>query len=385
MNNTDTCVIESFNATAPNVAICSVGELFGGVERHILTLADGLRERGVNPLILLFCEGELAAQLRQRGLQPFILPSSNRALLATLRLLAQILLQHQISVVHVHGYKATVYCALARRRHPFAVVKTVHGLPEPVSNNPLNMLRDRAYHALDCVATQACRATVCYVTQELQEQYRSSHQTLRAKVIPNGVTTSQEQVMARPVELETTWFNLVIVGRLDKVKGLHVAIGALASDYLGPDIHLHLIGSGPLAPELQAQAGQLGLSPRVHFLGFRRSALEYITFCDVLLMPSLHEGLPYTLLEAMAAGKPIIASCVGGLAEVLQHETTALLVPPGNPTDLGRAIAHLYAQPELRRRLGERAQVLARTHYSREAMTLRYLEVYRESLVVAGA
>ena len=329
-----------------NIAICSVGELFGGVERHILTFITGIRTQGVYPSLLLFHDGELASQAREQGVEPIILPNRNRSLLTTVRTLARILKQRQIQVVHVHGYKATFFCALARYWYPCRIVKTEHGLPEPIAGKPLYLLRDRLYHFLDNAATQIANATVCYVTQELQAHYRRWHSNLRVCVIPNGVANMDRHQLPRPSELNTKWFNLVVVGRLDTVKGLHVAIQALASESPQPDVHLHIIGTGPCGPELHDQAEALGISQRVHFLGFRRNALDYIAYCDTLLMPSLHEGLPYTLLEAMAFGTAIVASCVGGLAEVLQDDVTALLVPPRDTKALAHAITRLHDDSE---------------------------------------
>jgi glycosyltransferase involved in cell wall biosynthesis len=95
----------------------------------------------------------------------------------------------------------------------------------------------------------------------------------------------------------------------------------------------------------------------------------------------LHEGLPYTLLEAMALGVPIIASRVGGLEEVLEDGATALLAPVGDHAALARAIARLHADPELRRRLSENARGLQQAQYSLERMTERYLAVYQEALL----
>ena len=101
-------------------------------------------------------------------------------------------------------------------------------------------------------------------------------------------------------------------------------------------------------------------------------------------MPSLHEGLPYTLLEAMAFGTPVIASRVGGLAEVVQDGTTGLLVTPGDASDLADALRRLIADPSLRKRLGDAAQGAQRAKFTLEAMADRYIDVYREVLTAAG-
>jgi glycosyltransferase involved in cell wall biosynthesis len=111
-------------------------------------------------------------------------------------------------------------------------------------------------------------------------------------------------------------------------------------------------------------------------LGFRRNAYDYIAHCKVLLMPSLHEGLPYTLLEAMALGIPAVASRVGGLAEVIQDDATGILVPPRDVPALSAAIRRLHRDDALRVRLGEAARQLQRAQYSLEAMTGRYIQIY---------
>ena len=299
-------------------------------------------------------------------------------LFATARHLARILEQRKIHVVHVHGYKATVFCALARHWYPFAIVKTEHGLPEATAGRPISALRDRLYHLFDSMATRIAGATICYVTEDLMAHYRLAHSGLRVMVIPNGIADIDRRRLPRPPEFGGDWFNLVIVGRLDTVKGHHLAIEAAAAKGLAKDLHLHIVGTGPSELKLRALAEARGIADRVHFPGFRRNVYDYIAHCHALLMPSLHEGLPYTLLEAMGLGTPIIASRVGGLAEVLRDEVTALLVPPGDTAALGQAIVRLRDDPELRRRLGGNAQHLQQTQYSLQAMADSYLSVYRE-------
>jgi glycosyltransferase involved in cell wall biosynthesis len=239
--------------------------------------------------------------------------------------------------------------------------------------------RDRFYRRVDGMATRAARAAVCYVTRDLEAHHQRSHAGLRTTVIPNGVASMDRSRFARPPELRADKFNLLIAGRLDLVKGHHVAIAALAEAGLPPDVHMCIVGDGPRERELRALAGAPGLAPRVHLLGFRRNIYDYIAYCDVLLMPSLHEGLPYTLLEAMALGVPIIASRVGGLAEVLEDEVTALLVEPRDPAALAAAVRRLKDDPSLGARIGTQAQSVQRAKYSLEAMAASYLAVYREA------
>jgi glycosyltransferase involved in cell wall biosynthesis len=338
----------------------------------------GLARVGTDVLLILFHDGELAAQVRALGAQAMVLPGDNLKIFDTVKRLATVLEERTIRVVHLHGYKASVLCALARRRYPFAIVKTEHGLPEPMAGNPTRAWRDRIYRALEAFTTRADAASVCYVTRDLKAYYERRHAGLRATVIPNGVEPMDRARYPRPHELRADRFNALIVGRLDLVKGHHLAIAALED--LPADVHVCIAGDGPLRNELQERAARHGVAERVHLLGFRRNIYDYIAHCDALLMPSLHEGLPYTLLEAMALGVPIVASRVGGLAEVLEDGADAILVEPNRPAELAHAVARLKSDASLGARLGARAQAVQRASYSLEAMADRYLDVYREAL-----
>ena len=186
--------------------------------------------------------------------------------------------------------------------------------------------------------------------------------------------------LEHPATFSHNWFNLAIVGRIDKVKGHDVAIRALATQEAPLDAHLHIIGTGPRETDLRELAEAYGVSDRVHFLGFQRNIYQYLAHSDVILMPSLHEGLPYTLLESMALGTPLIASQVGGLAEILNNNVTGILIPPGDYQALAKAIILLRNDSELRQLLGENAQRVQRARYSVKSMTDLYCRAYQNSL-----
>ena len=362
------------------LAICTVGELFGGVERHVLGMLAGLRSAGHVAHLIVFHDGELAAQARAQGDIPLILPGSNRSLLATARQIAGLLAERNVRLVHVHGYKAAVFCAAARFWRRFAIVKTEHGMPEPMAGGLLGTLRDRGYHRLDAFAMRWTNAAICYVTRDLEVFRRQTHARLRTAIVPNGIAPMSGADFTRPPEYAHERLNVAIVGRLDRVKGHRFAIEALAMDGRQRKISLQIIGSGPTEAELRALVGERKLSDQVHFLGFRRNVYDYIAHCDALLMPSSHEGLPYTLLEAMALGRPIIASRVGGLAEVLEDGETALLTPPGDVPALASALLRLCDNSTLPQSLGATARSVQREHYSLETMTRAYLSIYRDHL-----
>lgn len=368
------------NQPLKSVTICSTGELFGGVERHIIGLGKGLQSRGIKLQVILFNDAELADQLRSQGMRPIILASQNWLLLQTSFELAKLLKQHRAQIVHVHGYKATVFCALARKWHSFKMLKTEHGLIEPMAGRPKAVSwRERFYRQLDAWISRKAQVHVCYVSRDLVAHYRSDHRGLKTQIINNGVEGIDKSALNRPPELLKNAFNIVTVGRLDTVKGIQFAIDAVAKSAV-PDLHLYIVGTGPCEEQLKERVKKNKIQDFVHFLGFKRNIYDYIGHADALLMPSLHEGLPYTLLEAMALETPIIASEVGGLAEVLTDGATGFLTTPADSDSIVQKIRALYDNPRLGQQLGAAAKQLQECSYSLESMTSCYINLYRELL-----
>jgi glycosyltransferase involved in cell wall biosynthesis len=145
---------------------------------------------------------------------------------------------------------------------------------------------------------------------------------------------------------------LLAVAALVPRKGVDVLLAALArlaGEGLRPE--LWIAGQGPARAGLERQARELGLSERVRFLGERDDVADLLAACDVFILPSRREGLGVAALEAMAAGRPVVATRVGGLAEAVVHERTGLLVPPEDPAGLAQALARVLRDPALRARL----------------------------------
>jgi len=375
-------VLPDKTRTALRLGLCSVGELFGGVERQLLGLCTYLRRRDLDPVLILFHDGELAARARELGVEPLFLPARHSFDLGAPRRLGRLLADRGINVVHVHGYRATVNCALARRWHRFAVIKTEHGRTEPGRSFPFGGLKPRLYAALEAWATRQVDADVCYVTEDLGQHFAREHGSLRRQTVYNGIDPLDRAATSAPPEFATDAFDLVLVGRVTEVKGITFALQAMAGMPEPARHRLHVIGSGPLQEALEREAAALGLAERVRFLGFRRNVLDYLAHCDALLMPSLHEGLPYTLLEAMSLGTPVLASRVGGLAEILHDGKTALLFPPRYPGAVRAAVGRLVADADLGRALGRAARQDQRARFTLQGMGDAYWRLYEAA--VAG-
>jgi glycosyltransferase involved in cell wall biosynthesis len=162
---------------------------------------------------------------------------------------------------------------------------------------------------------------------------------------------------------------------LDRPKGLS---DLLAAAQLVPEAFFVLAGEGREREILQTRARALGIANRVSFLGHRNDIPDLLASCDVFVLPSLYEGLPVSVLEAMAAGKPVVATAVGGTCEVVLHGQTGLLVPPRDPAALARAIRTLLADPDLVQQLTQAAKVRLCQKFRADTMVERIADLYDE-------
>ena len=363
------------------LAICTAGEIFGGVERHILGMCAYAAGRGgPPPLLALFEDRELAAEARRQGLEPAIVRGRFRYDPRYGRRLAAVLAAGGVNLVHCHGYKATIAAALARRHHPCAIVKTEHGRVGPLAGRPHIWARAHLNRALDARVTRRAVAAVCYVTDDLRGAFDRAHAGLSRHTVHNGIDPLTRDGRPRPPELAEPGFHVAIVGRISAVKGLEHALRAMAAPNVPADLRLSILGTGPLRARLEEQIRDLGLAGRARILGFRRNVYDYLAHSDALLMPSLHEGLPYTILEAMSLGTPIVASGVAGLAEVLRDGETALLVRPGDAAGIAAALRRLRDDAGLRAGLARRAGEDFARRFTLQRMGEDYWRLYREVL-----
>jgi glycosyltransferase involved in cell wall biosynthesis len=171
------------------------------------------------------------------------------------------------------------------------------------------------------------------------------------------------------------------LSRLDPAKGVSFLIQALAQVN---GAYLAVVGDGPERAALESLAGSLGVSSRVCWAGHRRHAPRYLPAFDLFVQPSLHEGLPNAVLEAMAAGLPVVATAVGGTPEVVVDGITGILVPPHDPGALARPITRLLRDPGLRCKMGQAGRERVERCFTVEQMIQRTQALYEDVLEARG-
>jgi len=360
-----------------NIAICSSGDRFGGVERLILTLARELRScRGYRACVVLFSKGILYDTLRRHDIETdvFDVPRYDPTVIGRL---ARFFKHRRIAVAHTHGYKANLLCGVAAKLSRTRIVKTEHGGLEPLML--LQRARLSANVRVDRFLSPYLIDRIVYVCKDIQRRNGKYYRSVPGEVIYNGIAPAELEPSSPGPELEPGRFHIGIVGRLTAVKG-HLYLLHALRNLPFPDLRLHVIGEGELQRELEAFSRRHGLSERVHFLGFRADAAQYVRSLDAVVMPSLHEGFPYAMLEAGYWGVPLIASRVGGMQEVLSDGNECLLVEPRNVEQLSAAIERLHRDADPRKEIGENARRNVRENFLIDSTAKKYLAVYEESL-----
>jgi len=296
----------------------------------------------------------------------------------TLRDLVKLIRNRRVAVLHTHEFFMNTLGLMASWLTGVPLVATVHG-----RNYYSDRARRRvAYRLVGRFAGQM--VTVSEANKRFLAE-RVGIPARRIQVIPNGVPLDDRPgaatLSALRESLGIDQHHTVVgtVGSLYPVKGHKYLMDAVPS-VLGrfPQTVFVIIGQGRLREELEAHAARLGVAANLRFLGHREDVHDLLSICDIFVLPSLSEGMPLALLEAMAAGLPAVATRVGGVTEVLEDRKTGLLVPSGDSDALADTIMTLLANPSLAKELGEAARRIAETRFALPGMVGAYEGIYSE-------
>jgi glycosyltransferase involved in cell wall biosynthesis len=351
--------------------------MVGGAERVAALLSRELRRLGhAVELVSLYdpfgtwIEAELAADgvpVRFLGKRPGLDARMVARIAAVVR-------RFRPDVVHTHMYSLqyALPAILARR---CVAIHTMHNLAEREAHRPGRLVQQVAFRA---------GVVPVAIGDAVAESIRRVYRLRPRHTIPNGIPVAQyaappgaREELRAALGLPADAPVLATVGRLDLQKDTAALVRAFASERLRAlGAHLLVAGDGPLRPQLEAQVRDLGVAGRVHLLGVRRDVPRVLAAADVFALASRYEGNPLTVMEAMAAGKPVVATAVGCVPELVQ-DGCGRLVAPGDEAALEAAMHALAAAPDLARAAGRRAALVARERFDDAAMARAYERVYR--------
>jgi glycosyltransferase involved in cell wall biosynthesis/protein-tyrosine-phosphatase len=372
--------------------VCHVmsADLWAGAEVQVATTAEYLvRQPGVSVSAVLFNDGPLAAELRRLGVPVMIVDERQTSAIGILRRLTRFFKEQQIDLVHTHRYKDSVLGALAAKMAGVPnVVRTVHGLREPMSG--WNTLKFRLYEALERAVLLCFADLVIAVSRGMADTLRrSGYRPTSVTQIHNGINLeaiaahrSRDEVL-RQLGIDPAAFVIGTAGRLSPVKGHAGLLRAVRQiRQARPGTICVLVGGGPLEEELRAEAARLGIAEACRFTGAREDVHDLVGAMDVFVLPSLSEGIPMALLEAMALGRPVVASAVGGVPEVIQDGVNGLLVPAGDDRLLAAACVRLSRDRTYAQTLAARARRFVEERFCHERSGRALLAAYRSVALI---
>jgi glycosyltransferase involved in cell wall biosynthesis len=326
-------------------------------------LADEMAAEGV-PVI--YCENQSRTAKYLRGFE-----------------LARLFRRLRVDVLHTHNTTAFIHGLVGAQ---------LAGVPIKIHTDHCKNYVDetRRWMVLEHVASRFIDKMVAVSEHTRSEliQYERIPQS-KLMVIRNGINpkpTRTAPVAALRAEFGFTSDQIIMgtVGRLQPQKGLDLLLAAAPAVLAAcPNVRFLVVGGGALEPQLRAQAAALGLEGRVVFTGWRSDAVDLLQMFDCFVSTSNFEGLPMVLLEAMAAGKPIVATAVGGVPEAVD-EFNGITLPTRDPAALSSALVRLAQRPDVMRRLGTHSRSRYTERFTAQAMAAAYQQLYEQFLDEKG-
>lgn len=325
----------------------------GGTEKHVLDLIRGFSQE--HRLILLAPSGELLDQFTRENISyyPFTrldwkLGLGLKEFISRLR---EIIRKESVDLIHIHAAPELILLTrMVVRKIP--ILFTVHGFHGP--------RKDWDYWGCARICNRFASRVIAVAQAEEQILIGKGLVPEIIQTIYNGVPDPLLQEIVRPEEIRALPAGQTIIGavaRLETTKGIHHLIDAFASVIKKiPHLHLIIVGSGSKEKDLHTQVKKLQIDSLVTFTGYRTNVHDYLHSYDIFVIPSLHEAHPLVLMEGMGHRKPIIATDVGGIPEVIQDGVNGLLIPPENPTLLAEALERLLQNQPLCEELARHAR-----------------------------
>jgi glycosyltransferase involved in cell wall biosynthesis len=390
----------------------------GGPARHVVWLTEGLQSYGCETLLVAGVvppgEDDMSYVAAASGVQPFTLPQMSREISVkdalTIWKLFRLMRRERPDIVHTHTAKAgtvgrvagMMYRALSARSCRF--VHTYHG---HVFHSYYGKFKTRVFLAVEQFLARCATDRIIVISEQQRREINEVFHVGRRNqfaVIPLGIDLSayaswpdRRSRLRSELKLKDDDVLIGIVGRLTEIKNhrLFLEAAAILSKTNGSRARFVVIGDGNLRRDLEAQAQSLKLASEVTFLGTRDDPENFYPALDIVALTSLNEGTPLTLIEAMANARPVVATAVGGVADLLgvtarEFDDTpgyqicerGVSVASGDAKGLAGALQRLVADPELRDDLGRAGLELVTQKYDKERLLRDMADLYRDLLPV---
>lgn len=354
---------------------------FYGAENVLLELSDELKKAGHSVTIGVLRNSqnpniELIGKAAERSINTAVFECNGKFDLKAISTIGSYVREGSVDIVHSHGYKANIYAALSNLRNRRPLVTTCH-------NWIVSSAKMGLYTYLDKVFLKRFDAVVPVSKTVEGLLLDAKVDSKKIRLIENGINISRflherkTEGLHSLLGIDAKSKVIGTVGRLTEEKG-HKVLLQSAKKVLDSyeNCFFIIVGDGRLRGALEEDARAAGIGGRVIFTGTRSDIPELLSIMDVFVLPSLTEGQPMALLEAMAAGKAIVASNVGDMKKMLKDGLLGIVTPPGDPGAVSEGILHYLNNPSAAEKAGTMAQKEAIERYSSERMAREYLLVY---------
>lgn len=336
----------------------------GGREKMFVELVLGLDRTRFDPVVVTFMGGRLEVALQQKGVK--VLRAGGQCRLNRISELIRLMREEHVQLVHTHMFSAGTWGRIAALLYNVPVKVHTHA--------SLTFQEKRRKRLLPEMALTASTDRVICVSEAVRNHLSSTIGMWAGKmvVIPNGIDASRFNFSRFSLHAPPS---LVAVGRLEKVKGFDILIRAVAIVRArGVDVRCTIAGDGTEMGHLRELAEHLNVAEHVTFAGYVKNILPLLQASDLLVAPSYREGLSNAILEAMAAGLPVIASRVGGNKELLKD--TGWLVPPGDEDALSKTLVEVLQEPQKALEMGSLSKTKILQDYTLSKMIEKHEKLY---------
>ena len=362
---------------------------YGGGERYLELLFDRLDRARYRALLICPEPGPFVGRMKERGVETHLVHLAPLFNPVALWRLTRLLVRERVTILQTHGARANFYGRIAGRLAGVPVIiSTVHNSLKDYEVRPfkrwlymyLLRLTLPLVHRIICVSDANRRDLI-----EECPAVAAKTQTVYNGVDPSAFPSQPDRQTVRK-ELGTTHGPvLVTIGRLTDQKGHRYLLQALPRLLeTWPQLCCVFVGEGELRDALHHMAIDLGVEQACRFVGVREDIADILAAADLFVLPSLSEGFPFVLLEALAMGRPVVASRVNGVPELIEDHKTGLLVPARDPQALARAIREVLSDPIAASKMGAAGQIMVRERFTVDRMVANTTAIFDAAMQDAG-